>query len=117
MEDKKKERLFILIFCICAVAIPLISGSILAAVFQRIVWLESFLIIFGVIVIILALARSRRRDTKNYKQNNTVHEDHQDESYREYRRLQIVLYIVGLSLFLLSAVAFILGDQVFHINQ
>ena len=117
MEDNKKERLFILIFCICAVALPVIAGSILAAVFQRIVWLESSLIIFGVLVIILALARSIRRDSKNYKETGSVHEDHQNESYREYRRLQIVLYLVGVGLFILSLIAFFFGDQVFHINQ
>ena len=117
MEDNKKERLFILIFCLSAVSVPTIAGMILTIVLQRIVFLESFYIIFGVLVMLLALARSRRRDTKNYKQNNTVHEDHQDESYKEYRKMQLILYGVGLGLFLLSVIAFLLGTYLFHINQ
>ena len=117
MEDNKKERLFILIFCICAVGLPLIVGTILTIIFQRIVLLESSLIICGVLVILLALFRSRRRDSKNYKENKSVHEDHESESYLEYRRLQITLYIVGLSLIVLSVIAYILGELVFHINQ
>ena len=117
MEDNKKERLFILIFCLSAVSIPTIVGLILTIILQRIVFLESLLIIFGVLVMLLALARSRRRDTKNYKQNNTIHEDHDNESYKEYRKMQLILYGVGLGLFLLSIVAFLFGTYVFHINQ
>ena len=115
MDDKKKNKLFILIFSLAAFLLPTIVGLILTLIMQRMVFLEAFYIIFGVITLLVALHRSRRRDTKNYKANHTMVEDKEKEEFKDYRKTQILLYCLGVFLLLCSLGAFLLGKYVFGI--
>ena len=112
MDEKKKNRLIILIFSLIAILVPTITGLILSIVLRRTVFLEAFYIIFGVITLLFALFRSRYRDNKNYRSTQKVKEDKEEQSYKEFRNAQIILYSIGLFLLLCSVIAFLIGNYV-----
>lgn len=113
MNDEKKERTFILIFVLVAVLLPTIVGVILMLVFQRSVILESLYAIFGSLILIVALFRSRARDSANIKKEHTVVEDHNTKEYKKYSRFQAVLYFTGAGLLVLTGIVYLLGWLVF----
>ena len=115
MDEHKKDRLFVLVFGLVMFLIPTTGGLILTILMQRIVFLEAFYIIFGVLTLIFALYRSRKRDNHNYKNYKDNEEPIEKENNRSFRNSQLVLYLFGVILLAASLVSFLIGNYVFHI--
>ena len=114
MTEEKKEKLFILIVVLVATLLPTIAGVTLMLIFQRSVILESLYAIFGAGILIVALFRSWRRDSVNYRKDHTVVEDKETSAYKSYRNMQIALYITGAALLIMTGVIYVLGYFVFQ---
>ena len=114
MTEEKKEKLFILIVVLVATLLPTIAGVTLMLIFQRSVILESLYAIFGAGILIVALFRSWRRDSVNYRKDHTVVEDKNTSAYKSYRNMQIALYITGAALLIMTGVIYVLGYFVFQ---
>ena len=114
MSDEKKEKLSILIVILVATLLPTIAGVTLMLIFKRSVILESLYAIFGAGILIVALFRSWRRDSVNYRKDHTVVEDKETSAYKSYRNMQIALYITGAALLIMTGVIYVLGYFVFQ---
>ena len=114
MSERKKELLFILIFWLVGFLIPTILGLVLAISLKRTVFLESLYIIFGALILIFALYRSRKRDYADYRSSSKEKTDAEKESAKQFRNTQIALYVLGLFLFLCSFISFLIGKYALH---
>lgn len=113
MNEGKKERTFILIFVLVSILLPTIVGVTLMLVFHRSVILESLYAIFGALILIIALFRSRARDSINIKKTHTVVEDTNTKEYKKYKNLQVTMYFTGAGLLVLTGIVYLLGWLVF----
>lgn len=88
--------------------VPTILGVVFSIVFENYVILESSYAILGVLLFLFALARNWNRDTNNYKANKTIVEDKRTDAYKEYKKFQRLLWILGLVNFALAYVVYLL---------
>lgn len=84
--------------------IPTIVGLVLTLVFENFQYFHYIYGIFGIIIFLIALGRNWRRDTKNYKTQGSIVEDHTAESYKEYKKNQRTFWLMGLLNIVLSMV-------------
>ena len=87
--------------------VPLILGLIFSFVFENFVFLETFFAIIAVLMLLFAMLRGWNRDTNNYKKNKTIVEDQKSESFKEYKKFQVTLWILGLLNLLVSHMIFV----------
>ena len=74
-----------------------IAGLILSFVNSKnFIYLESFYMLTGTIIMLIALFNSRSRDNKNFKEKKTIFEDETKPEYKEYKNFQKMLWIFGL---------------------
>ena len=66
---------YAIVFFFAVDVVPAVVGIPLMVAFQTSIYMEVFYIVFGVIALLAVLFRSRRRDSKNYKNNKTIFED------------------------------------------
>ena len=96
-EYTKKDKFkFALIYSLIFLGVPMAVGMPLTAALNNLNYIESLYIIFGAISMLAALFRGYRRDSKNYRKNHTVVEDHDSVEYVQYSFHQMVAYIVGI---------------------
>ena len=87
--------------------IPLVLGLVFSLIFENFVILETSFAIFGVLMFLFALARNWNRDSNNYKKNKTIVEDKKTDSYKEYKKFQRALWILGIVNLVLSHMVFV----------
>jgi hypothetical protein len=68
--------------------------------------LESLYFLTGAIFMIVALFNARARDNKNFKEKKTIVEDERDPEYKEYKRFQSMLWIIGATFMVASLIIF-----------
>lgn len=113
-EQLRKQRiLFVIIYSAIFIVVPTAIGIPIAAIFYHRTILEALYLVFGVIALLIPLFKSRIRDSKNWKENHTIVEDKESDSYKNYRFLQTVMYIVGLITILLSIPSYFICLQLF----
>lgn len=111
--DKKEILKYTLVFFGVIVLIPLAVGLPLSLVFKTFVYLESLFIVFGAFGLLVVVFRSRRRDSRNYKNNKTIFEDKTTSEFKSYRLIQWILVGVSLFALLCSLFSFLIGNAVF----
>lgn len=76
--------------------IPAVVALVLALVYENFKYFHYIYGIFGIIILLFALLRNWRRDTKNFKAQGSIVEDHTTESFKEYKKFQKTLWLLGL---------------------
>ena len=109
LNPKIKEVLIYVVI----ILIPTILGVVLSLVFNKWIILESVYLIWGCVLVLVALFNSRRRDGKNLKKNRTIVEDKNTKEYKEYRNFQIRLYILGAICAVLSLISFLIFSNIY----
>lgn len=111
MEENNKMPLWKLILVtVILLAFPLLVGGIFSYINGNTTFLEVALIVWGVFFWIAISIRSRARDSMNYKKNKTVFEDKSTKDYKEYKKVQLYLFLFGLGCCLLSVIVFLIGN-------
>ncbi len=87
--------------------IPLVLGLVFSLIFKNFVILETSFAILGVLLLLFAVARNWNRDSNNFKANKTIVEDKKTDSYKEFKKFQLTLWILGAVNFLLSHLVFV----------
>lgn len=96
MKNLFRDNWGYLLFSAIFLILPTITGLIFYLTLGTLYQFEAAFVIFGCISLIIGIFRTRRRDTKNFKTNKTLHEDTDTDEYRQYRFEQWVFYITGL---------------------
>ena len=91
-----------LISCCVVELFPTAVGLVLSLALGNFLYFHYIYGIFGIIIFIFALLRNCRRDTKNFKAHGSIVEDQRSESYKEYKKFQRTLWLMGLLNILLS---------------
>lgn len=108
MLNKIKENWGYILFSAIFLILPAVVGLIFWATLHTFTQFEAAFALFGIISILLALLRSRSRDSKNFKKNKTLHEDKKTDSYKQYRFEQWIFYITGLVDLLVGGIMFLI---------
>ena len=104
---------YAIVFFFAVDVVPAVVGIPLMVAFQTSIYMEVFYIVFGVIALLAVLFRSRRRDSKNYKNNKTIFEDKTTPEYRSYRIIQWLMIASGVLALGLSLASYFIGRAVF----
>ena len=75
--------------------IPALIALVLTLSFDNFLYFHYIYALWGVVIFLYALLRNWRRDTKNYKANHSIVEDKTTESYKEYKKNQLTLWLTG----------------------
>jgi len=114
-EDKKQVLVTSLVYGGIVLLIPAVIGVIFYFLNGNIYVLESMYVVFGCLGLLFVLGRSRRRDTKNYKQNRTVIVDEkEDTASKSYKAEQWMCVIIALSAFLIAGILFLIFSKTGH---
>ena len=103
---KKDIFVYALIYASIFLFLPTVIGISLTAILKMRQIAEAMYVIFGTISLLFALFRSRRRDTKNYRQNHTIVEDKESADYKLFFYQQLFAYLFGVTSILLSVPCF-----------
>lgn len=88
--------------------VPTILGLVFALVFENFVILEVAYALFGVLCLLFAMLRNWNRDSRNFRANKTIVEDPKTDSYKEYKKFQRTLWVMGLANLLASHLVFVI---------
>ena len=96
------------VFGICiAELVPAVIGLVFALVFENFVILEVAFALYGVLCLLFAMLRNWNRDSKNFRANKTIVEDTKTDSFKEYKKFQRTLWLMGLVNLLISHIVFV----------
>ena len=104
---------YAIIFFFTIDILPAIPGVPLLIVFQSSLYIEIIYIIFGVVALLAVLFRSRRRDSKNWKENKTLSEDKTTSEFKTYRVIQWLMVACGVLALGLSLAFYFIGRAAF----
>ena len=77
--------------------IPAVVALALTLAFSNFQYFHYIYALWGILIFLYALLRNWRRDTKNYKTNHSIVEDKTTESYKEYKKTQLTLWLTGVA--------------------
>lgn len=91
--------------------IPTTIGIVFYFVHHDFHIMEVVYALLGVLLFLFAIARNWNRDSSNFKKNKTIVEDPKSESYKEYKKFQKELWILGIVNCLLSLLVFFIFNK------
>ena len=97
-----------IVYLVLAIAIPGLTGGILAAVFHDLIYLEVLLVVGGCLELIIWLWRPRARESAHYRKERTIVEDKTTKEYRKFTLQQLWILGFGLICLALALVTFLI---------
>lgn len=91
--------------------IPTSIGLIFYFLNHNFYMLEVVYALFGILLFLFACIRNWNRDTRNYKANKTIVEDTKSETYKEYKKFQRTIWILGAVNCILSLLTFLIFNR------
>ena len=74
---------------------PAVIALVLTLTLSNFLYFHYIYALFAIVMFLFALIRNWRRDTKNYKKQHSIVEDPKTEDFKEYKRFQRTLWILG----------------------
>lgn len=107
MKEKSKLIIKEIVFLLVLLLIPTIIGLVLYILMQNLLYWEILYIIFGLVELLVMMAKIRARDSSNYRKNKTLVEDKKTDEYKHYIRGQKVLFACAVLTILCSLIVFL----------
>lgn len=106
--DKKRRIVNFILEALVFTILPTFIGLILSLVNSDWIYMEVIYVVFGLLCLFFMVIRFRLRDSRNFKANKSIYEDHNTKEYKSFVHDQIVFALIGVFTLLLSLIPFLI---------